>query len=170
MSITDYLLDSALVLLVLLQIRERELTTAAVLRPLIVVGIAVANYLHGIPTAGNDLLLVLSLALTGGLIGLLSGQAVQMRRGSHGEALVRSGWLSGFFWVLGMGSRFAFIVWLTHGGGRTILQFDAAHSIDSFEAWTVGLLAMVVLEVAGRSGVLAWRRRELQQVGQPELA
>jgi hypothetical protein len=52
MSITDYLIDSTLVLLVLLQIRERELTTRAILRPLIIVGIAVANYLHGIPTAG----------------------------------------------------------------------------------------------------------------------
>jgi hypothetical protein len=170
MSTTDYLIDSTLVLLVLQQIRERELTMRTVLRPLIIVGIAVANYLHGIPTAGNDLVLVLSLGLTGGLIGFLSGQAVLMRRGTHGEVLARSGWLSGFYWVLGMGSRFAFVFWLTHWGGRTVAQFNAAHSITSFEVWTVALLAMAVFEVAGRSAVLAWRRRELQQVVGPELA
>ena len=170
MSITDYLIDSTLVLLVLLQIRERELTVRTVVRPLIIVGVAVANYLHGIPTAGNDLVLVLSLALVGGLIGFLSGQAVLMRRGSHGEVLARSGWLSGFYWVLGMGSRFAFVFWLTHWGGRTIAQFNAAHTITGFEAWTVALLAMAVFEVTGRSAVLAWRRRQLQEVVEPELA
>ena len=39
MSITDYLIDSALVLLVLLQIKERTLTTQTIVRPLIIVGI-----------------------------------------------------------------------------------------------------------------------------------
>ncbi|HWD65144.1 MAG TPA: hypothetical protein VG405_08205 [Solirubrobacteraceae bacterium] len=169
MSITDYLIDSSLVLLVLLQIRERELTMRAVLRPLIIVAVAVANYVHGIPTAGNDLVLILGLALTGGLIGILSGQAVLMRRGRHGEVLARSGWLSSFYWVLGMGSRFAFVFWLTHWGGRTIAQWGASHSITSFEAWTVALLAMAAFEVAGRSAVLAWRRHDLQRVAQPEL-
>jgi hypothetical protein len=58
MSFTDYLIDSTLVLLVPFQIKERPLTTKTLLRPLIMVGIAVASYLHGIPTAGNDLVLV----------------------------------------------------------------------------------------------------------------
>ena len=169
MSITDYLLDAALVLLVLLQIRERELTMRAVIRPLIIVGAAVANYLHGIPTAGNDLVLIIALALAGGLIGVVSGQTVIMRRGSRGEVLARGGWASSAFWVLGMGSRFAFVVWLTHWGGRTIAQFNAAHAITSFEVWTVGLLAMVLFEVAGRSLVLVRRRQTVQQGGVPEL-
>jgi hypothetical protein len=64
------------------------------------VAIAVANYLRGIPTAGNDLVLVVVLALVGLLIGVASGQAVIMRRDADGEVLARSGWVSGFFWVL----------------------------------------------------------------------
>jgi len=73
MTTTDYLIDSLLVLLVLMQIRERKLTTRTLIRPLVIVGVAVLNYLHGIPTAGNDLILVGAFALLGALIGVASG-------------------------------------------------------------------------------------------------
>jgi hypothetical protein len=165
MSTTDYLIDSTLVLLVLLQIKERHLTTRALVRPLVIVGIAVLNYLHGIPTAGNDLVLMAALATVGAIIGIASGQAVIMRRDGDGQVLARSGWVSGFFWVLGMGSRFAFIYWVSHTGAASIAQFSAQHSITSGEAWTVALLAMAVFEVCGRTLVMAARRTQLQ--GQP---
>ncbi len=170
MTTTDYILDTALVLLVLIQIAERRLTTKALVRPMVILAIAVANYFHGIPTAGNDLVLIGAVALIGLLIGVASGQAVLMRRGEDGEVLARSGWASGFFWVLGMGSRFAFAVWISHGGAATVGQFSAQHSITSAEAWTVALLAMAVLEVTGRTLVMAARRRQLQAVPVPELA
>ena len=170
MTTTDYLIDSALVLLVLLQIKERPLTTHALVRPLIIVAIAAVTYVHGIPTAGNDLVLVALLALLGLGIGVASGQTVLMRRGPGGEVLARSGWASGVFWVLGMGSRFAFAVWVSHGGAATIGQFSAQHAITSGEAWTVALLAMAVFEVCGRSLVQAARRHRLQAVPAHELA
>ena len=169
MTTTDYILDSALVLLVLIQIPERRLTTKALVRPMVILAVAVANYFHGIPTAGNDLVLIGAVALIGLLIGVASGQAVLMRR-EDGEVLARSGWASGLFWVLGMGSRFAFAVWISHGGAVTVGQFSAEHSITSAQAWTVALLAMAVFEVSGRSLVIAARRRQLQGVPVPELA
>jgi hypothetical protein len=147
MAITDYIFDSVLVLLVLLQIKERPLTTSTLVRPLIIIGAAVAIYLNGIPTAGNDLVLVTVLALLGLVIGTASGRTVMVRRDANGEVLARSGWASAFFWVLGMGSRFAFLVWTSHGGAATIGQFSAQHSITSGEAWTAALLAMAVFEV-----------------------
>ncbi len=170
MTFTDYLMDSALVLLVLLQIKERKLTAKALIRPVVIVAIAVANYLHGIPTAGNDLVLIVVLALVGLLIGVASGQAVMMRRGADGDVLAHSGWLSGFFWVLGMGSRFAFLIWINNGGAATIGHFSATHSITGGEAWTVALLAMAVFEVCGRSLVQALRRENLIGRAAPELA
>jgi hypothetical protein len=170
MTTTDYLIDSALVLLVLLQIPERKLTTKALIRPLIIVGIAVLNYLHGIPTGGNDLVLVVVLALVGLLIGTASGQAVMMRRDADGDVLARSGWISGFFWVLGMGSRFAFLIWVNNGGAATIGHFSATHSITGGAAWTVALLAMAVFEVCGRSLVQALRRQQILGRVTPELA
>jgi hypothetical protein len=163
MTTTDYLIDSALVLLVLLQVKERTLTTKALVRPLVILTIAVANYLHGIPTAGNDLVLVGVLALLGLSIGVASGQTVLMRRGRAGNVLARAGWASAIFWVLGMGSRFAFAVWISHGGASVVGQFSAQHAITSAEAWTAALLAMAVFEVCGRTLVMATRRHQLQQ-------
>jgi hypothetical protein len=170
MTTTDYLIDSALVLLVVLQIKERPLTTHALIRPLIIVSVAVVTYLHGIPTAGKDLVLIGTLALVGLTIGLASGQTVLMRRGQDGQVLARSGWASGLFWVLGMGSRFAFAVWISHGGATTIGQFSAQHAITSAQAWTAALLAMAVFEVCGRSLVQATRRHHLQTVPAGQLA
>ena len=169
MTFTDYLIDSVLVLLVLLQIKERKLTTKTLIRPLVIVAIAVASYLHGIPTAGNDLVLLVVLALVGLLIGVASGQTVMMRRGAEGDVLARSGWLSAIFWVLGMGSRFAFLVWINNGGEGTIRHFSATHSITGGEAWTVALLAMAVFEVCGRSLVHALRREHLMGRVAPTL-
>jgi hypothetical protein len=160
MTTTDYLIDSVLVLLVLFQIKERTLTTKTLVRPLVIVAVAAANYLHGIPTAGNDLVLVAILAITGGAIGLASAQTVIMRVGPDGEVLARAGWASGFFWVLGMGSRFAFIFWITHSGASTLGRFSVEHAITG-SAWTVALLAMAVCEVASRSALMAARRQRL---------
>ena len=170
MSTSDYLIDSALVLLVLLQIRERELTTKQMIRPLVILGIAIVNYLHVIPTTGNDLVLAGALAVLGGLIGIASGYTVIFRRGDDGRVLFRAGWLSGIFWVLGMGSRFAFALWTTHGGGSALASFSVHHSISGPEAWTLALLSMAVFEVLGRTGVLAIRRRELASTPPMQLA
>jgi hypothetical protein len=170
MTTTDYLIDSALVLLVLLQIKERPLSTRALVRPLVIVAIAIATYLHGIPTAGNDLVLLSVLAATGATIGVASGLTVKLRPGQAGEALMRTGWISGFFWVLGMGSRFAFIYWITHTGTASIASFSAQHSITSGEAWTAALLGMALFEVLGRTAVMAARRNHTQRLLVPELA
>jgi hypothetical protein len=170
MTFTDYLIDSALVLLVLLQIKERKLTAKALIRPMVIVAIAVTNYLHGIPTAGNDLVLVAALGLVGLLIGVASGQSVIMRRGADGDVLARAGWASAIFWVLGMGSRFAFLIWVNNGGAATIGHFSATHSITGGEAWTVALLAMAVFEVCGRSLIQAVRRERLIGRVAPGLA
>jgi hypothetical protein len=159
MTTTDYLIDSSLVLLVLLQIKERPLTTRQMLRPLVILGIAIASYLHGIPTAGNDLVLAGVLILLGGAIGVASGRTVILRRGPAGETLIRAGWVSGFFWVLGMGSRMALLVWISNGGSSTIARFSTEHSITSSEAWTVAFLGMAAAEVLGRTAVLALRSR-----------
>jgi len=170
MTTVDYLIDSALVLLVLVQIKERPLTTRGLLRPIFVLAIAVANCFHGFPTSGNDLVLLGVLALVGGVIGVLSGQTVLIRLASDGQVLARAGWASAVYWILGMGSRFGFIFWITHGGGSAIARFSASHSITGGQAWTAALLAMVAFEVLGRTAVLAIRWQRLQAPGTPEPA
>ena len=170
MHTTDYIIDTILVLLVLLQIKERPLTTRELIRPLVLVGVAVAIYLNGFPTAGNDLVLAAAFVLLGATIGLASGQSVKLRRAADGTVLARARWVSGFFWVLGMGSRFGFLIWINNGGKHAIANFSAHHSITSAEAWTVALLGMAVAEVVGRTLSLAIRRRRTQVAGQLQLA
>jgi hypothetical protein len=157
MSTSTYIIDSALVLLVLLQIKERVLTNRQLIRPLIILAVAVATYLKGIPTQGNDLVLLGVLAVIGGVIGIASGVTVIMHRRADGAVTFRSGWLSGIFWVLGMGSRFGFAYWASHGGVSAIANFSATHQITSGEAWTAALLAMAVFEVTGRTLIMALR-------------
>ncbi|MGH2874518.1 MAG: hypothetical protein ACRDL5_18920 [Solirubrobacteraceae bacterium] len=161
MSFTDYILDSVLVLLVLLQIKERPLTDRSLLRPLVIVGIAVVVYMNGLPTAGNNLVLIGLLAAFGAAIGIASGVTVRLRPGRNGQVLARAGWAAAFLWVLGMGSRFAFAFWATHGGSSAIGQFSVQHAISGGQAWTAALLMMALLEVCGRTLALVIRRSQV---------
>lgn len=164
MSLTSYLIDSALVLLVLFQITEKPLSTKSLLRPLVIVGIAVAKYFTSLPTAGNDLVLIAALGLLGLIIGTAAGQAtIVRRRQSDGAVTVRAGWLAAILWVVGMGLRFAFLVWINHSGAASLEHFSATHSITGGAAWTDALLAMAVAEVAGRTAVLAARRERTRR-------
>jgi hypothetical protein len=158
----DYIIDSVLVLLVLMQIRERPMSWRTLIRPVVILGIAVVNYLHGISTQGNDLELLGAFLALGGAIGAASGVTGTMRRSPAGRITFRAGWWSAFFWVLGMGSRFGFIYWITHSGAVDIARFSFNHQITGSEAWTVALLGMAVAEVLARTGVMATRWRSLE--------
>ena len=57
MTIIDYLISSALVLLVIPQILGAKMTWISVARPVVLVGAASAYYLRGVPTQGHDVLL-----------------------------------------------------------------------------------------------------------------
>ncbi|HEX4657083.1 MAG TPA: hypothetical protein VH307_06840 [Streptosporangiaceae bacterium] len=95
MSATHCIISSVVVLLVLRQIREARLDLASLLLPVALVSGAAAYYLHPVPTAGNDVLLDLTLGAAGALPGALCAPAARIRRGTAGVALVRAGWLAG---------------------------------------------------------------------------
>jgi hypothetical protein len=170
MTTSTYIIDSALVLLVLLQIRDRRLTRRLLVMPLVILGVAVSNYFHAIPTTGNDLLLIAAIGVIGAAIGIASGFSAIMRRREDGTVTTRAGWWSGFFWVLGMGSRFAFAIWIAHGGAASIASFSAQNSITSGAAWTDALLMMAVCEVVGRTLIQAARWRRLEGAAVPAFA
>lgn len=165
MSPTDYIIDVALILVILLRIREQPLTRRRLVRPFVFLGIAVAAYLHGLPSAGSDLVLLLVLALIGATIGTLSGRTVRLRRGPQGEVLSRAGAAAVFFWVLGMGARMAFVVWETHGGAGAVARFSVEHGITGADAWTAAVLAMAVAEVSAATIVQAVRGRRIGAIG-----
>ncbi len=157
MTTLDYVLDSALVLMVFLQIREQPITWRTFLGPLVVIGIACGHYLKSVPTSGNDVVLTLTLAALGAAIGFASGVTLKMRRDSARQVLIQARWASVVFWVLGMGGRFAFLIWISHGGVAWLTQFSIHHHITSSAAWTVAVLAEAVLEVLARMLVVGAR-------------
>ena len=170
MTFTDYLLDSILVLLVVRQIRETRLDLRAVLLPIGIAVIVGGSYLRGIPTAGDDLLLVALLTGVGVTLGLISALSTRVRSDGGRYPLVKAGWIAAGAWVAGMGSRFAFAVWASHGGAETLGRFGASHHITSGDAWTAALVLMALGEVLVRTLVLIVRGRRVQQLsGNREL-
>jgi len=155
MSIYDYLLNGALVALVIFQIRGRRVTVRNLAMPLVIVAAAAITYLHGLPTAGNDLVLALAGAAIGLLLGTGCGLATAVYRRADGALVAKAGVLAAALWVAGVGARMAFAIYATHGGGQAIGRFSMAHNITTGQAWIACLLLMALVEVVSRSAILA---------------
>lgn len=157
MTFTDYLLNGLLVSLVVLQIRGRRLTARSLLLPIVIAGYIGSVYLHGIPTAGNDLYLALAGAAVGLVLGTGCGIATSVYRDEHGFVMSKAGVLAAFLWVAGVGSRIAFSLYVQNGGATEIGRFSMTHQITTGKAWVACLVLMGMMEVAGRTAVLAIR-------------
>src|SRR5262249_22485711 len=156
----DYLIDSVLILIVVRQLVESRFDKRAIILPLAIVAVVAHSYLHAIPTGGNDLLLIAGLGGVGVILGALSGLAARGRGDGGQYALVKAGWVSAGLWVLGMGSRMAFSVWVANGGQDAVARFSGEHHITGGQAWTAALVLMAIGEVAARVGVLYVRSRQ----------
>jgi hypothetical protein len=156
MTFSDYLIDISLIGLVLVQVKSRRLTVKALLLPIGIVAYVAYSYLKGIPTAHNDLFLVVGAALVGATLGGLAGRFTTVTKGAEG-VFAKAGLAAAGLWILGTGGRLAFQVWATHGGGPDIAHFSATHGITSVTAWTSALILMALSEATVRTAVLGWR-------------
>jgi hypothetical protein len=169
MTTTDWIIDIALLLVVFRQIRESHIGTTFVLIPLGLVSLTAHRYLHSIPTAGNDLLLIGLLIAIGAALGIGGGLATRVR--SDGEhALAKAGGIAVFLWLLGMGSRMAFQIWSEHGGASTLTRFSLAHDITTVQAWVAAFVLMALTEVVVRVGVIVYRAYRLSTARPAVLA
>jgi hypothetical protein len=170
MTATDYAINAILVLLVLRQIRETRLTWQILLLPVLIVIGAACYYLRSVPTAGNDIVLDLTLAAVGATLGSLCALATRLRRGADGMPLSRAGWIAAILWVAGIGARMGFAYATSHGAGPAIGRFSVAHSITSVDAWVAALFLMALAEVVTRLAVLWIRSSRLPSVDAPAAA
>ena len=157
MTFTDYLIDISLIALVLVQVKGRRITTRGLLLPVGIVTYVAFTYLKGIPTAGNDLVLVLGCAAAGALLGGLAGRFTTVRPDAQGIPFAKAGLAAAGLWILGTGGRLAFQVYASHGGGAAVARFSTIHSITSVAAWTDALILMALCEAVMRTGILGWR-------------
>jgi len=168
MTITDYILDITLIAIVFRQLRESRLGWHAIAIPLAVCGYVGVHYLHSMPTAGNDLALVALFTGIGVVLGLVSALTTRVRRNAEGHALVKAGWVAAGAWVLGMGFRFGFSLWTSHGGDASLARFSMRHDITSGAAWTDALVLMAFGEVFVRTAILVLRAHRASSVAAAE--
>lgn len=160
MTIYDYLLNAALLLVVVRQIRGRRLSGAALYVPIAITAYAAFQYLHTIPTAGNDLVLVVAGAGIGVVLGTLCGLFTLVSLASDGVPFARATGAAAALWIVGIGSRIVFSLWAQHGGGPALAHFSVVHSLSP-AAWVTGFVLMAILEAAARTTVLVIRGRRV---------
>jgi hypothetical protein len=161
MTIIDYLISTALVLLVIPQIRGSKMTMISVVRPVVLVAAAAAYYLRGVPTQGNDVLLDVLLIALGAALGISCAATTSITPGEDGIPYAKAGIAAAILWVLGMAGRFAFQYYANHSGAQSVVNFSVKHQITSSEAWTAALIFMALAEVVSRLIVMRVRGRLL---------
>jgi hypothetical protein len=157
MTTTDWIIDIALILIVVRQLREERLTLRFVAIPLGIVAYVAHSYLHSLPTAGNDLALVaLSLAV-GTTLGVLGGLLTRVR-GADGQAYIQAGPTAAALWIGSMTARLGFIIWITHSAGEAALgRFSVTHHITGADVWQTALVLLALSEVVARVGLIVIR-------------
>lgn len=160
MTIFDYLLNIALVALVVLQMRGRRLDRRGLLLPLGLVAWAASHYLYGIPTAGNDLVLVVVGVLAGLTLGAASAALTRLDVDRDGVPVARATLAAAALWVVGIGARMGFSLYVQHGGAPTVIRFSQLHHVTG-SGWVTGMVLMAFVEVVSRTLILWGRSRVL---------
>ena len=160
MSTTDLLLNSLFVFFVVRQAWERRLDLRSVLVPLAVVGVVAHQYIHSLPTTGNDLALIGGLASAGLILGILGGLATHVRRTPDGSIMTRVGWLAGALLLVGLLARMGFVLAVHNGLAADVRSFSVAHVITA-GAWPVALVGMALTEVVVRQLIVVIRAARL---------
>ncbi|CAM5275287.1 hypothetical protein GCM10010329_46300 [Streptomyces spiroverticillatus] len=167
MTTTEWITDIALVLIVFRQLREGRLDAKTFLLPLAIVSYVAYSYLDEIPTAGNDLVLIAALMGAGAVLGVAGGIYTRIRA-LDGHLLIKAGAVSAVLWIVGMGARMGFQVWVEHGGGAdSVARFSAAHQITSGQAWVTAFVLMALTEVVTRVGTIYLRGRRARAAVRP---
>ncbi|MFI0977550.1 hypothetical protein ACH4SP_11025 [Streptomyces sp. NPDC021093] len=159
MTTTEWITDIALLLVVFRQLREGRLDLKTFLIPLGIVAFVAHSYLDTLPTAGNDLVLVGVLTGVGAALGVAGGVYTRIRA-VDGHLLIKAGAVSAILWIVGMGARMGFQLWVEHGGGADdVARFSIAHQITGDQAWVTAFVLMAVTEVVTRLATIFVRSR-----------
>jgi hypothetical protein len=169
MTTTDYLINAVFIAVVLMQVRPRELDLRSAIIPLAIVAYVAHLYVHSIPTAGNDLVLIGALGLVGLALGVASGFATHVSAGDNGHAIARVGWIAAVLLIAGIGSRMVFAFAVSHGAREAIGSFSYSNHIGA-AAWPVALVLMALLEVGTRIVIVQLRGRRAMRASTGPIA
>lgn len=164
MTTTDYLINLLFVLIVARQAQERQIDRRYFVLPLVLAFWVGSQFLHTLPTAGNDLLLIAALASVGLTLGTIAGRATHIRRDQSGVAFARVGWLAGILLVAGISSRMVFAFAISNGFEPAVRSFSIANHISG-AAWPVAMVAMALCEIGARLTTVYLRTNQLTGTG-----
>lgn len=157
MTTTDWLIDITLILIVLRQVREGRIDKRFIAIPLALCAYTFHSYVHSLPTAGNDLVLIGVAGAVGATLGVLGGFATHVR-GENGQAFARAGFVAAGLWIASMTARLGFIIWITHSNGAAALgRFSSSHDITGADVWQTALVLLALSEVLVRLAIIVTR-------------
>ena len=172
MNMLDYILDAVLLATIFVQFRGRRLTPRNLALPVAIVGYFLFAYLKGVPTAGNDLLLIGGGVLLGLVFGAGAGAFTRVYYRESG-IYAKAGLLAATFWATGVVLRTAFSLYASDGGAsadRTIGKVMHSWNITSSNAIVACLLLMVLVEVCARQLIVGARYLRLRNGSGEALA
>ncbi len=170
MSTTQWILSIVLLAWALLRnVGTREVTRATYLVPIALVVVAAGFFLLPLPTAGNDLDLVVAFGAVGVLFGLAASAVTRLgHRDGRLVATAGAGFAS--LWLVMIGGRVAFAEWANGSGARAVGTFSMDHAITGADAWTAALVVMALGMVLARTVALALRARRISTQPAPAVA
>jgi hypothetical protein len=170
MSATQWILSIVLLAWALLRnLGTREVTRGTFVLPLVIVAVAASLFLWPVPTAGNDLDLVVAFGLVGVLFGVAAAAVTRLHH-RDGRFVATAGAGFATLWLVMIGGRVVFAEWATGAGARTVGEFSRDHAITGADAWTVAFVVMALGMVLARTAVLAVRARRSQAAAVPAMA
>ncbi|MFN8167707.1 MAG: hypothetical protein U0S36_02865 [Candidatus Nanopelagicales bacterium] len=170
MSLTQWILSIALLAWALLRnLGTREVTRTTFLLPLVIVGAAASYFLVPLPTAGNDLDLVVVFGAVGLLLGVAASAATRLHH-RDGRLVATAGVGFAALWLVMIGGRIVFAEWANGAGARTVGAFSRDHAITGADAWTAAFVVMALGMVLARTAALAVRARRTAVALSPAAA
>ncbi|MDA8355118.1 MAG: hypothetical protein M0Z95_02180 [Actinomycetota bacterium] len=176
MNALDYILDAVLLATVFFQFRGRRLTPRNLALPIAIVIYFVLAYLKGIPTAGNDVDLIVAGVVLGLVFGVGAGTLTRVYTGDKG-IYAKAGLSAAAFWTIGVVLRTSFSLYATDGGSaadRRIGKLMHIYDITTSKAIVACLLLMVLVEVGSRQIIVGFRylrlRDQAYSAGQGQLS
>ena len=170
MSTTQWILSIVLLAWALVRnVGTREVALSTFVLPVVIVVAAASFFLFPIPTAGNDLDLVLAFGTIGVVFGLAASAVTRLHH-RDGRVVATAGAAFATLWLVMIGGRVAFAEWATGTGARTVGMFSRDHAITGADAWTAAFVVMALGMVLARTVALAVRTRRTSTNLEPATA
>jgi hypothetical protein len=153
---------SILAVILATDLGRRRLTTARMLRSVLVVVIVVPLFVHSFPTTGNDVSLQLAGVGAGVIAGLVAAALLPARRDEDGEIRTVGGVGYALVWIVLSAARVLFAYGSEHWFGEGIIRFSIDNKLSGQDVYANALLFMSLAMVLTRTTVLVSRRHRLR--------